>query len=357
MPSRCSRDLKEQVVTCYEESRTEGVSQKRYCDLVKMDTRRLQRWHVRQDTLEDGRPGYMPGTAPHRILATEKEAIIALARQETHADLSHRTLAYTAMDEGRVTASPSTFYRVMHAEGLTAHRGIYRAHSGHSIPPEREELTGPRQRLCWDISYVRTFIKWVHLFLYVILDEWSRKVVGWRISTMLSRDIARDMLEEVFVSEGILELPEEEKPVVINDRGSQMKAKTIKQMFVDLGVEQRYTRPRTPNDNPYVESFFRTTKYHPSYPENFRNREDAEAYFTGFFKWYNTEHLHSGIDFVTPEDKHTGRAEEIILRRKKAQKLARQVRLKANRGLPNYQRTNDKTVFKAKNKELCVVLT
>jgi len=357
MPSRCNRELKAQVVTCYEESRPEGVSQKQYCELVKMDTRRLQRWHAREDALEDGRPGYAPGTAPHRILAAEKDAIIALAHQEEHADLSHRTLAYTAMDEGLVTACPSTFYRVMHGEGLTAHRGIYRAHSGHGKAPEREELTGPRQRLCWDISYVRTLIKWVHLFLYVILDEWSRKVVGWRLAATLSRDIARDMLEEVFITEKIMDLPENERPVVINDRGSQMKAKTVKQMFVDLGVEQRFTRPRTPNDNPYVESFFRTTKYHPDYPGTFSSVEESESYFRDFFEWYNTEHLHSRIGFVTPDDKHCGRADKIIQCRKEARETARQARLKANRGLPDCQRTNVKTAFKAEIPELCVALT
>jgi putative transposase len=292
------------------------------------------------------------------LQAAEKQAIIALAKDEQYADLSHRTLAYTAMDsEELVTASPSSFYRVMRSEGLTGHRGIYRPHSGHGTPPEREELTGPMQRLCWDISYVRTLVKWVHLFLYVILDEWSRKVVAWRIDTQQSKAVVREMFETLFEEEGLLDIPEEERPAVINDRGAQMKAKTIKQMFTDLGMDQRYARPRTPNDNPFVESLFKTAKYHPDYPKRFRHLEDAEAYFDSFFNWYNTVHLHSGIGFVTPENKHNGLADEIFFRRKKAKKQAREARLRANQGLSDFQRTNEKQAFKARKQDLCVVLT
>jgi transposase InsO family protein len=261
------------------------------------------------------------------------------------------------MDEGSVTASESSFYRVMRDEGLTAHRGIFRPHKGHGAPPEREELTGPFQRLSWDISYVRTFVKWVHLFLYVVLDEWSRKVIAWRLDSIQSKDVAKYMLEEAFISEGIPDNPDICETVVINDRGSQMKAKTIKQMFVDLGVEQRFTRPRTPDDNPYVESFFRTTKYHPAYPGRFRNQKEAEAYFEQFFTWYNTEHLHSGICYVTPADKHSGRAEEIFRRRAAAKKKAREARLKANRQLSDFQRTTEKTPETGEKQELCVVFT
>lgn len=357
MPPRCSRELKENVITTHEKSRTAGVSQKTYCDLIKLRQRRLQCWLGRQDNLEDGRPGYAPGTAPHRLLASEKEKIQALAEEEKYVDLSHRTLAITALDNGLVAASQTTFYRVMREINLTTFRGIYQPHRGTSTPPKREELSGPMQRLCWDISYIRMPQKWQYLFLYVVLDEWSRLVTAWRLDACQSKEVARDMLEELFMTEGILDLPEEERPVIINDRGSQMKAKTVQQMFVDLSVQQRYARPRTPNDNPYIESFFRTIKYHPSYPGKFCHAEEAEAYFEDFFAWYNTEHLHSGIGFVTPEDKHNGRADEIFSRRKNAMEQARKARLTANQGLSDFQRTNVKTAIKAENRELCIVLT
>ena len=330
MPARCSGDLKEAVLARYDDSRG-LLEQQEFCDLVRVTVRRLQRWNRRRYCLDDRQAGYRPGTAPHRLLPGEKRAILELARTQEFVDLSHRVLAYTAMDRGEVCASPASFYRVMNAEGLTAHRGSSCGHTGHGNAPEREELTGPLQRLCWDISYLRMTVKWVYLYLYVLLDEWSRKVLGWLVSNRLSRDIVVDFMNEVFLREGILDMPEELRPVIINDRGGQMKAKPVKLMFQDMGIDQRFSRPRTPNDNPFVESFFRTAKHHPEYPGRFIGQEDAESYFKGFFDWYNTCHLHSGIGFVTPVDKHSGRAVDILRRRKEAQLKARQIRLEANR--------------------------
>lgn len=355
MPSRCNTELKQSVITLCHCARKHGVTQKRYCELIRLQPRRLQRW-IRRDNLEDGQPGYLPGTAPHQILTSEKTAILDYAEKEEYADMSHRTLAYTAMDIGDLVASPSTFYRVMFQKNLTGHRGISRAHTGNGAPPKREKLDGPLQRLCWDISYLRTFDKWNFLYLYVLLDEWSRKVLGWSVNHRESYEVAMKMLDDVFMREGILDMNEKDRPAVINDRGSQMKAKSITQMFIDLEIDQRFTRPRTPNDNPYVESFFRTTKYHPDFPGKFRNLEEAEAYFERFFQWYNTEHLHSGIGYITPNDKHEGRAEKIFSRRDKAMEEARIRRLNANRGSDNCQRTKEKPAFKAETKELCVAL-
>lgn len=355
MPSRCNAELKKSIISLCRCAGKHGVTQKRYCELIRLQPRRLQRW-IRRENLADGQPGYLPGTAPHKILTSEKAKILEYALNEEYADMSHRVLAYTAMDIGDLVVSPSTMYRVMYEHNLTGHRGIFRPHTGGGTPPEREELDGPLQRLCWDISFLRTHEKWNFLFLYALLDEWSRKILGWCIDYRESQDVAMQMLDEVFMREGILDMDPADRPVIINDRGPQMKAKTITQMFADLEIDQRFARPHTPNDNPYQESFFRTIKYHPDYPGKFRNREEAEAYFERFFPWYNTEHLHSGIGYITPHDKHEGRADKIFLQREQAKKQARQRRLNANRGLQNCQRTNEKTAFKAETQELCVAL-
>ncbi|RLI51324.1 MAG: hypothetical protein DRP09_19390 [Candidatus Thorarchaeota archaeon] len=331
MPPRCSKKLKGNILSLYRTARARRIRQKHFCALLQITPRRLQRWNAHKDSLEDGRPGPVPGTAPHRIKAAEKRKIRALIQSEEHADKAHRILSYTAMDKDIVTASPSTFYRIMRKEKLTSHRGVFSPHKGTSAPPEREDLTGPLQRVSWDISYLKTCVKWQYLYLYVMLDEWSRKVLGWTISSRLSREIAGEMIDTVFIEYDISSLPEEKRPVVINDRGSQMKAKSIIQMFKDMKMKQRFSRPHTPNDNPYVEALFRMVKYYPGYPLRFRNEEDARIYFETFFAWYNSEHLHSRIGFVTPSDKHEGRAEKIISERKEKLKNARAVRLEAHR--------------------------
>ena len=354
MPSRCSKELKEEVLSLYRTARAEGITQKRFCALLRITPRRVQRWHARQDSLEDGRPGPVPGTAPHRLKAGEKEAVRALACQEEYADMSHRTLAYIAMDSGGITASPSTFYRIMRALKLTSHRGIFSPHTGAGTPPEREELTGPLQRLCWDISFLKTTERGRYFYLYTLLDEWSRKVMGWMVSKRCSREVALEMIDAFCIREHILALPEDKRPVIINDNGSQMKAKDIQQMFEDMGMEQRFSRPHTPNDNPYIESFFRTAKYHPWYPGKFCSVEEASHYFSEFFKWYNRVHLHSGIGFITPEDKHNGRAEEIISKRKEALRNARAARLEAHRKDAKAQEKRTERAVNEEKGELCV---
>ncbi len=340
MPKRCNPTLKAAVVDTYRAVKPR-IRQKGFCALIRLAPRRLQRWRKRGTRLTDLRAGYAPGTAPHRLLSIEKETILTMAHAPSLVDLSHRILAYRAMDQGIITASPASFYRVMRAAGLTAHRGFNRGHTGHSKAPVREDLTGPLQRLCWDISYLRLSVKWTHLYLYVILDEFSRKALGWRVRDRLSQDIVLELMDTVFQAEGILDLPQELRPSIINDRGSQMKAKPVKLMFQDLGIDQRFSRPRTPNDNPYVESFFRTVKYHPDYPESFASEQEAITYFQAFFDWYNNHHLHSRIGFVTPADKHSGRAVEIQSRREEAKRKARQTRRATNCGTTLYLAPED----------------
>ena len=166
-------------------------------------------------------------------------------------------------------------------------------------------------------------------FLYVILDEWSRKVVAWRVSNTLGMDQAQGLIDDAVIAGGLLDVPENQRPVVVNDNGKQMKVKAIKQMFVDLGIQQTFARPSTPDDNPFIEALFSTTKRNPAYPGWFP-ADDAtvvQGYFMNYFGWYNTEHSHSGIGYVSPEQKHTGQAEVILKQRKKQLTAARKNRI------------------------------
>jgi putative transposase len=254
-----------------------------------------------------------------------------MARKEEYADLSHRILAVTAWERGLFFVSFSSVYRILVSEGMMSLRGVHRAHNGGSIAPVRKELTGPNQRWCWDISYLATMEKGIFLYLYLLLDEYSRKAIQWRVSWSQRADEARHLLEGGLTDENILDLPEDKRPEIINDRGRQMKAKPIKRMFEDHHMPQLFTRPRTPNDNPFVESAFGTAKTAPRYPGRFLDCDHATEYFDSYFRWYNTEHFHCGIDYVTPDQCHRGLREEIVAKRRRNFEQWRHWRKEVNR--------------------------
>jgi transposase InsO family protein len=313
------------------EAKKKGMGQDRVCAVIGLSPRRVRRWRKqlrKRGTLVDRHPG--PDLAPHRILVQEKRKFISFACSEAQQDASARVVAYRAQDQGVVALSPASGYRILGSEGLVCERGSARRASRSDNKPPREELTGPNQRWCWDITYLRTLVKWQFLFLYVMLDEWSRKVVAWLVAEMESSELGKVLTDKALEGEELLR-PGVVLPVVLNDRGPSMKARAFKQFLADLGVTQLFSRPRTPNDNPFVESSFRTIKYHPQYPEKFEGLPQAVEYFTGFFEWYNYEHLHSGVGHVPPALKHAGLADQILSRRRVRLAEARSRRLDLNR--------------------------
>ena len=324
-------ETKQAILLVIATSQAQGVSARRSCTILAIAHRRVVRWqaHVRQGLgLADGTPG--PQEALHRLLPAEIERIAAMARQEEYVDLSHRILAITAGEQGLFFASFSTVYRVLKAEGLMTVRGSGGHHNGRSLIPVRKELTGPNQRWCWDISYLMTMEKGVYLYLYLLLDEFSRKAIHWRIAWTQTAEEARWLLEGGLEKENILDLPEDRRPELINDRGRQMKAKPIRQLCEDHHMPQLFARPRTPNDNPFIESTFSTVKRAPEYPGQFLDDGQAVGYFAKYFDWYNSEHYHSGIDYVTPLQAHTGLREKIVARRLSQQRAQRLRRRLAN---------------------------
>ena len=321
--------IKLEILTVIETSQQQGVSARRSCSLLLIEHRRVVRWQgqVRQGvSLANRIPG--PQEPLHRVLVEEVDQIVVMARSVEYVDLSHRMLAVTAWDNGLFQASFSTVYRVLKAHGLMSTRGPGGAHNGNSKAPVRKELTGPNQRWCWDISFLLTFQKGMYLYLYVLLDEWSRKVIAWRVCWQQTAEESRLLLEGGLLEENILDLPEDQRPELINDRGRQMKARPIQRLCEDHGLPQLFARPRTPNDNPFIESAFSTVKRAPEYPGRFLDDTQAVLYFTRYFTWYNTEHYHCGIDYVTPQQAHTGQREKIVAQRR-VKKLAQRRRRRA----------------------------
>ena len=301
------------ILDVIETSQQQGVSVRRSCAMLVIQHRRIVRWQqqARQgQSLANLTPG--PREPLHRILPEEIDQIVAMAKSQEYVDLSHRIMAVTACDKGLFQASFSTVYRVLKEQNMMSARGPGGAHNGNSKAPVRKDLTGPNQQWCWDISYLMTFQKGVYLYLYLLLDEYSRKAIQWRVSWQQTAEESRLLLEGGLVDENILDLPEDQRPAIISDRGRQMKAKPIQKLCEDHGMPQLFARPRTPNDNPFIESAFSTVKRAPEYPGRFLDDTAAVIYFSRYFTWYDKEHYHSGIDYVTPEQAHQGLRQKIV---------------------------------------------
>jgi len=304
-----------------------GIKEKRTCELLQITSRRIRRWRNR-NSLEDQKPG--PKKAPHRLLDSEKRAILDMAKSDAFVDDTPRVLSAKAYDNNIVNASPASFYRVMRVKGLTTDRTGKKKRKGTRNKPDRPELTGPNQRWCWDISYLKTFIKGVFIYLYLVIDEYSRKAVSWRMSQNLSHEEGKELVQTALEKER-LKSEQIEVLSLYNDRGAQMKAKEFMRMLDDLGITQKFSRPRTPNDNPFIESAFSIVKGESFYPGAFKDENDAIKYFTKYFQSYNFERLHGGIGFVTPDQRHRGVDKMILENRMKKKEEARINRLTSNR--------------------------
>lgn len=320
--------MKQGILDIIDSAVKKGVRLRKACSLILVDQRRIQRWRDRYDHLEDTVPG--PRNAPHALLGEEKDAIRTFALDPGYVDDSHRVLAAKGADMSLFYVSASSVYKVMRENDLTADRSGRAHRSGRSTAPERLEIEGPDQRWCWDITYCQTKVKGIFLYLFTILDEYSRKVIAWRISWHMNHKEAMELIQEALENENLTDI-DIKLPVLINDRGTQMKAKAFMKMCKDLGIEQKFSRPRTPNDNPFIESLFSIVKGYHSYPDIFTDDIEAITYFTTFFDYYNNARYHGKIGFVTPIQKHLGLDKNIIKRRETGLINARKIRLFKNR--------------------------
>ena len=214
---------------------------------------------------------------------------------------------YTALlDEGVYIGSISTIYRLLRGQNEVRERRNQLTHPVYA-PPELMARR-PNEAWSWDITKLRGPFKGIYHYLYVILDLFSRYVVGWTLQYCESQEIARDLIEQTCNKQKI----EPDQLTLHADRGSAMTSKTLAILMADLGVTKSHSRPHVSNDNPFSEAQFKTMKYRPTYPDRFGSIEDAGRFCKDFFLWYNTEHYHSGIAMVTPEDMHYGRAQRVI---------------------------------------------
>lgn len=266
---------------------------------------------------EDQRKG--PNTVPaNKLTEEERTQIVALANSPEFRDLSPKQIVPTLADQGIYVGSESTFYRVLREEGLSNHRSNAKPPK-HQAPSELA-ATGPNQVYSWDITYIKAPVLGTFFYLYLFMDVWSRKIVGWRVEECQSADLAAELITEICVSEKI----SADQLRLHSDNGQPMKGATMLATLQGLGVIPSFSRPRVSDDNPYSEALFRTVKYRPEYPSRpFESLEEAREWVANFEVWYNTKHLHSGIRFVTPESRHKGEEVEIFKKRQSVYKSAK----------------------------------
>jgi transposase InsO family protein len=303
------------MLALIDEAVADGARLHAACDLLNLSTRSVERWRV-QGGGEDRRRG--PIAAPaHKLSSAEREAVLAAANCAEFRDKSPRQIVPTLADRGEYIASESTFYRVLHQENLMQHRERARPRS--SSKPREHIARAPNQVWCWDITYLRSSVRGAFYYLYLIIDVYSRKIVGWWVAAEESMDIASDLIERAMrehaVRNGDL--------VLHADNGGPMKGSTMLATLHRLGVLASFSRPRVSDDNPYAEALFRTLKYRPGYPRKpFESIDAARAWVTGFVAWYNSEHLHSAIRYVTPDSRHRLRDVAILAARHRVYRAA-----------------------------------
>ena len=257
------------------------------------------------------RPRNMPDRRkpPRKLGEEERERVLSVLHEERFADLAPAEVYATLLDEETYLCSERTMYRILEENQEVKERRDQLRHPNYAAP----ELLArrPNELWSWDITKLRGPEKWNYFYLYVILDVFSRYVVGWMVAQRALACLAKRLIQETCSRQGI----EADQLTLHSDRGSQMIAKTVAHLLADLSVTKSLSRPHVPDDNPYSESQFKTMKYRPEFPDRFGSQEHARAVCGSLLAWYNTEHHHSGLGFLTPHDVHYGLAEEKITKR------------------------------------------
>lgn len=305
------------------------VSLKYCCDILQLSVKRYRRWlRLSRDKgrYGDGKPG--PKKAAHGLMAGERKRIVEMAKDDKYLDLSHRQLAIAASENGEVEASPSSFYRVMREEQLMEKRERIPKKAPQKKPEVKPQ--GPNEIWSWDLTYIA--LGPIFVYLFAIIDVFSRKIVGWHLSFNATVDSMKRAWDNALSNEGLLGVIEAPKmPTSLSDHGVQMAKKSARQFFKDLGVKQLFARYQTPKDNAWIESWFRILKYDWLRYKDCVSFSQLKDIIAKFIYIYNHERYHGSIGYVTPDQKHTGQADNILNARSERKCQARVKRIEFNR--------------------------
>lgn len=306
---------RDHIIRLVSQAQSDGVRQSKACEVFDISAKTLQRWN-HLEAKDDGRlkPDHKPKST---LTELERQRILAVCNKPEYADLPPNKIVPKLADTGVYIASESTIYRVLRQEKQLAHR-LNSKPAKKVGKPKALVATGPNQVYSWDITYLPTAVKGLFYYLYLVMDVYSRKIVGWQIHDCERSYYAGEMMKDICQREGI----KRGQVTLHSDNGSPMKGATMLATLQQLGVMPSFSRPSVSNDNPYSERLFRTLKYSPEYPENpFEDLVSARSWVNIFVRWYNDEHLHSSIKYVTPAQRHEGQ-DDVILAQRKAVYLA-----------------------------------
>jgi putative transposase len=289
-----------------------GASKKNACETIDLNIRTFQRWFYGSQVQSDQRPIIDRPEPKNKFSSSEYQVIVDYCNSAEYASSPPCQIVPSLADKGVYIGSESSLYRVLKAEQQLQHRGRSKPKKA-SKKPTSYTATGANQVWSWDISYLPTPVIGQHYYLYLFMDIYSRKIVGAEVFAQESGEDAADLLQRSVWKEKCIG----QNLVLHSDNGAPMKSFTLRAKMQDLGIITSRSRPRVSNDNPYSEAVFKTLKYCPQWPESgFTGLEDARAWVDEFVSWYNDEHRHSGIRYVTPSERHKGLDAEILEHRK-----------------------------------------
>ena len=288
------------------ESLAKEVNIQQACAALAVPRASFYRW---QDRDEDDLKERQRPVPPLALSGEEEKAVLEILHADRFVDQAPLEIYNTLLDEGGYICSVRTMYRILEKHEEVKERRNQLTHPHYQKP----ELLAcaPNQLWSWDITKLKGPVNWTYYYLYVIIDVFSRYVVGWMVAHRELSSLAQKLIEQTCEKQKI----QAGQLTIHADRGPSMKSKPVAFLMADLGITKSHSRPYVSNDNPYSESQFKTLKYRPEFPERFGSIVDARFFCQTFFRWYNTDHYHSGIGFLTPEDVQYGRAGQIIKER------------------------------------------
>ena len=313
---------RETAVLLINEAVSSGAYLSRACKEIGITDRTYYRWiRLKKDhgSYGDLRPNADRSEPANKLTPEEKKEIIDTVNKPEYASMPPCELVPALADEGKYIGSESTIYRVLREEKMQNHRGRSAEPKHHR--PTTFSADGPNQVWMWDITYLNGPCKGMFYYLYLFSDLYDRSIVGWEVYEAESADYASDLIQRITLKQGRLSTT----PLVLHsDNGSPMKGATMLTTLYRLGITPSNSRPRVSNDNPYAESLFKTLKYRPNYqPKGFESVQKAREWIQLFVKWYNYEHHHSGIKFLTPSQMRSDQAEYILEKRHQVYETAK----------------------------------
>lgn len=304
-----SQSQKKEALELVKEASIAGARKSKASELLGLPVRTIERWE--KEGFCDNRKGSHKAPS-NKLSDAEKEEIVKVLESSEFSDSNPNQIVPTLADRGIYLGSESSFYRILREKNMNKHRQSS-SPSKHKAP-ETYIARRANQVWSWDITYLPLVIKGTYLYLYMVMDVYSRKIVSYQVYTYESGELGADLITDGCIRENIVR----EQLVLHSDNGKPMKSVAMLAKLQDLGVIPSFSRPSVSNDNPYSESLFRTMKYRPQYPEKpFKNLADARNWTDNFVNWYNNSHLHSGINFVTPSSRHDGDDLDILAKRHK----------------------------------------